>query len=625
MSDSNQMMDDQKSQADIQKEHARYIKPLGDWKRSHNCGALSLADDGREVCLMGWVQYRRDHGGLIFVDLRDRDGLTQVVFSPEIAPEAHRDAHVLRSEYVLAIRGRVRPRPEGMRNPNLATGEIEVVVLDWKLLNTAKTPPFPVEDRSDAGENLRLAWRYLDLRRPRMANNLRLRHRIVQAVRSYLNELDFLEVETPILTKSTPEGARDFLVPSRLNQGQFYALPQSPQQFKQMLMMSGVDRYYQVARCFRDEDLRADRQPEFTQIDLEMSFVEQDDVIAVNEGFLQRVFKEVLDIDIQLPLPRLTWREAMDRFGSDKPDTRFGFEIKDISDIAANCGFGVFKGAVEAGGTVRLININGYADKFPRKEIDKLADFVKTYRAKGLAWMKVAADGSMTSSFAKFLTEEEIAAIKQRADMHENDVLFVVADASEETALVSLGALRCELAKRLGLAKKDDFKLLWVTEFPQFEYSEEEDRLVAKHHPFTAPMDEDIPLLDTDPAKVRAKAYDIILNGCELGGGSIRIHDPELQTKMFEALGFTEERAKEQFGHLITAFSYGAPPHGGLAYGLDRLCMLLAGLDSIRDVIAFPKVQNASDLMMSCPDVVDDKQLDDLSIAVTRMEKEPEA
>ena len=390
-------------------------------------------------------------------------------------------------------------------------------------------------------------------------------------------------------------------------------------------MLAGMDRYIQITRCFRDEDLRADRQPEFTQIDLEMSFVEQDDVIAVNEGFLQRVFKEVLDVDIQLPLPRLTWREAMDRFGSDKPDTRFGFEIRDISDIAANCGFGVFKGAVESGGTVRLINLGGYADKFPRKEIDKLADFVKTYRAKGLAWMKVAADGTMTSSFAKFLTEDEIAAIKERADMHENDVLFVVADASEETALVSLGALRCELAKRLGLAKKDDYKLLWVTEFPQFEYSEEEDRLVAKHHPFTAPMDEDIPLLDTDPAKVRAKAYDIILNGCELGGGSIRIHDPALQTRMFEALGFTEERAKEQLGHLITAFSYGAPPHGGLAYGLDRLCMLLAGLDSIRDVIAFPKVQNASDLMMSCPDVVDAKQLDDLSIAVTREEKDAEA
>ncbi len=425
-----------------------------------------------------------------------------------------------------------------------------------------------------------------------------------------------------MLTKSTPEGARDYLVPSRVHPGKFYALPQSPQQYKQLLMLAGMDRYIQITRCFRDEDLRADRQPEFTQIDLEMSFVEEDDVIAVNEGFLQRVFKEVLDIDIQLPLPRMPYQEAMDRFGSDKPDLRFGFEIKDISDIAKSCDFAVFKNAVEGGGTVRLINVDGYADKFPRKEIDKLADFVKTYRAKGLAWLKLAADGTVTSSFAKFLKPDELEAVKARANAKPNDLLFVVADTDTDTALVSLGALRCELAKRLGLARKDDFKLLWVTEFPQFEYSEEEDRLVAKHHPFTAPMDEDVPKLDTDPRSVRAKAYDIILNGCELGGGSIRIHDPELQTRMFRALGFTDEKAKEQFGHLITAFSYGAPPHGGLAYGLDRLCMLLAGLDSIRDVIAFPKVQNASDLMMQCPDLVDDKQLDELSIAVTRVEKD---
>ena len=427
-----------------------------------------------------------------------------------------------------------------------------------------------------------------------------------------------------MLTKSTPEGARDYLVPSRVHAGKFYALPQSPQQYKQLLMLAGMDKYIQITRCFRDEDLRADRQPEFTQIDLEMSFVEQDDVIAVNEGFLQRVFKEVLNVDIALPLPRMTWQDAMDKYGSDKPDTRFGFEICDISDIAANCSFKVFKDTVDNGGSVRLINCNGYADKFPRKEIDKLGEFVKTYRAKGLAWLKLAQDGSMTSSFAKFLSEEEIEQIKARANAKENDLLFVVADADWETAATALGALRCELAKRLDLAKKDDFKLLWVTDFPQFEYSEEEDRLVAKHHPFTAPMDEDIVLLDTDPKKVRAKAYDIILNGCELGGGSIRIHDPELQTKMFRTLGFTEEKAQEQFGHLITAFSYGAPPHGGLAYGLDRLCMLLAGLDSIRDVIAFPKVQNASDLMMHCPDVVEQKQLDDLSIAVTKIETEEE-
>ncbi|WP_306488688.1 aspartate--tRNA ligase [Agathobaculum sp.] len=594
-------------------------------KRTHMCGDLRLSDAGQTVTVNGWVDRVRDNGGVLFLLVRDRAGIVQCTFDKSVNADLFNIAFTCRTEFVVAVRGKLVARDEAAINKKMPTGEVEIIAEEIRILAKAETTPFEIDDSKEVGDQVRLKYRYLDLRRPSMQKNLMLRHRVTQVARNYFDEQGFIEIETPMLTKSTPEGARDYLVPSRVHPGKFYALPQSPQQYKQLLMLAGMDRYIQITRCFRDEDLRADRQPEFTQIDLEMSFVEQDDVIAVNEGFLKRVFKEVLDIDIQLPLPRLTWREAMDRFGSDKPDTRFGFEIKDISDIAANCGFGVFKGAVEAGGTVRLININGYADKFPRKEIDKLADFVKTYRAKGLAWMKVAADGSMTSSFAKFLTEDEIAAIKERADMHENDVLFVVADASEETALVSLGALRCELAKRLGLARKDDFKLLWVTEFPQFEYSEEEDRLVAKHHPFTAPMDEDIPLLDTDPAKVRAKAYDIILNGCELGGGSIRIHDPELQTKMFEALGFTEERAKEQFGHLITAFSYGAPPHGGLAYGLDRLCMLLAGLDSIRDVIAFPKVQNASDLMMSCPDVVDDKQLDDLSIAVTRMEKEPEA
>ncbi|MBS6641048.1 MAG: aspartate--tRNA ligase [Clostridiaceae bacterium] len=594
-------------------------------KRTHMCGDLRLSDAGQTVTVNGWVDRVRDNGGVLFLLVRDRAGIVQCTFDKSVNAGLFDIAFTCRTEFVVAVRGKLVARDAAAINNKMPTGEVEIIAEDIRILSRAETTPFEIDDNKEVGDQVRLKYRYLDLRRPSMQKNLMLRHRVMQVARNYFDEQGFIEIETPMLTKSTPEGARDYLVPSRVHPGKFYALPQSPQQYKQLLMLAGMDRYIQITRCFRDEDLRADRQPEFTQIDLEMSFVEQDDVIAVNEGFLQRVFKEVLDIDIQLPLPRLTWREAMDRFGSDKPDTRFGFEIRDISDIAANCGFGVFKGAVEAGGTVRLININGYADKFPRKEIDKLADFVKTYRAKGLAWMKVAADGSMTSSFAKFLTEDEIAAIKERADMHENDVLFVVADASEETALVSLGALRCELAKRLGLARKDDFKLLWVTEFPQFEYSEEEDRLVAKHHPFTAPMDEDIPLLDTDPAKVRAKAYDIILNGCELGGGSIRIHDPELQTKMFEALGFTEERAKEQFGHLITAFSYGAPPHGGLAYGLDRLCMLLAGLDSIRDVIAFPKVQNASDLMMSCPDVVDDKQLDDLSIAVTRMEKEPEA
>ena len=594
-------------------------------KRTHMCGDLRLSDAGKEVTVNGWVDRVRDNGGVLFLLVRDRAGIVQCTFDKSVNKDLFDIAFTCRTEFVVAVRGKLVARDAAAINKKMPTGEVEIIAEDIRILSRAETTPFEIDDNKEVGDQVRLKYRYLDLRRPSMQKNLMLRHRVTQVARNYFDEQGFIEIETPMLTKSTPEGARDYLVPSRVHPGKFYALPQSPQQYKQLLMLAGMDRYIQITRCFRDEDLRADRQPEFTQIDLEMSFVEQDDVIAVNEGFLKRVFKEVLDVDIQLPLPRLTWREAMDRFGSDKPDTRFGFEIKDISDIAANCGFGVFKSAIEAGGTVRLININGYADKFPRKEIDKLADFVKTYRAKGLAWMKLAADGTMTSSFAKFLTEDEIAAIKARADMHENDVLFVVADASEQTALVSLGALRCELAKRLGLAKKDDFKLLWVTEFPQFEYSEEENRLVAMHHPFTAPMDEDIPLLDTDPAKVRAKAYDIILNGCELGGGSIRIHDPELQTKMFEALGFTEERAKEQFGHLITAFSYGAPPHGGLAYGLDRLCMLLAGLDSIRDVIAFPKVQNASDLMMSCPDVVDAKQLDELSIAVTRVEEAPEA
>ncbi|WP_283674790.1 aspartate--tRNA ligase [Butyricicoccus sp. Marseille-Q5471] len=589
-------------------------------KRTNMCGDLRLSDAGQTVVVNGWADRVRDNGGVLFLLVRDRAGVVQCTFDKSVNADLFDVAFTCRTEFVVAVKGKLVARDAAAVNKKMPTGEVEIIAEELRVLSKAETTPFEIDDSKEVGDQIRLKYRYLDLRRPSMQRNLMLRHRVTQVARNYFDQNGFLEIETPMLTKSTPEGARDYLVPSRVHPGKFYALPQSPQQYKQLLMLSGLDRYMQITRCFRDEDLRADRQPEFTQIDLEMSFVEQDDVIAVNEGFLKQVFKDVLDVEVQLPLPRMTWREAMDRYGSDKPDTRFGFEIRDISDIAAKCEFAVFKGAIENGGTVRLINIDGYADKFPRKEIDKLADFVKTYRAKGLAWMKLAADGSMTSSFAKFLSEEEIEAIKARANAKPNDVLFVVADASEETALVSLGALRCELAKRLGLAKKDDYKLLWVTEFPQFEYSEEEDRLVAKHHPFTAPMDEDIALLETEPQKVRAKAYDIILNGCELGGGSIRIHDAELQTKMFRALGFTEEKAKEQFGHLITAFSYGAPPHGGLAYGLDRLCMLLAGHDSIRDVIAFPKVQNASDLMMSCPDLVDDKQLDDLSIAVTRVE-----
>ncbi len=593
-------------------------------KRTDMCGSLRPSDAGRTITVNGWVDRVRDKGGVLFLLVRDRSGILQCTFDKSVNAALFDIAFTCRTEFVVAVKGELVARDPAAVNTKMPTGEVELIASDLRILSRAETTPFEIDDNKEAGDQIRLKYRYLDLRRPVMQRNMMLRHRVTQIARNYFDEQGFLEIETPMLTKSTPEGARDYLVPSRVHPGKFYALPQSPQQYKQLLMLAGMDRYIQITRCFRDEDLRADRQPEFTQIDLEMSFVEEDDVIAVNEGFLQRVFKEVLGIDIQLPLPRLPYCEAMSRFGSDKPDLRFGFEIQDVSDIAAGCNFAVFKNAVEGGGTVRLININGYADQFPRKEIDKLADFVKTYRAKGLAWMKLAADGSMTSSFAKFLTPEEVEAVKSRAGAQPNDLLLAVADTDTETALVSLGALRCELAKRLGLAKKDDFKLLWVTEFPQFEYSEEEDRLVAKHHPFTAPMDEDVEKLESDPRSVRAKAYDIILNGCELGGGSIRIHDPELQTRMFRALGFTEEKAKEQFGHLITAFSYGAPPHGGLAYGLDRLCMLLAGLDSIRDVIAFPKVQNASDLMMQCPDLVDGKQLDELSLAVTRIEKDSE-
>lgn len=591
-------------------------------KRTHLCGDLRLSDAGKEVTVNGWIDRVRDNGGVLFLLVRDRAGIVQCTFDKSVNAELFDVAFSCRTEFVVAVRGTLVARDAAAVNTKMDTGEVELIAEELRILSKAETTPFEITGDKEVGDQIRLKYRYLDLRRPSMQRGLMTRHRITQIARNYFDEHGFIDIETPMLTKSTPEGARDYLVPSRVHPGKFYALPQSPQQYKQLLMLAGMDRYIQIARCFRDEDLRADRQPEFTQIDLEMSFVEQDDVMEVNEGFIQRVFKEVLDVDIALPLPRMPWIEAMNRFGSDKPDLRFGFEIKDITDIAAKCSFKVFHDTAENGGSVRLINVNGYADKFPRKEIDKLADFVKTYRAKGLAWLKLAEDGTMTSSFAKFLSEEELEEIKTRANAQPNDVIFVVADPSWQVAAVSLGALRCELAKRLGVIDKNDFKLLWVTEFPQFEYSEEENRLVAMHHPFTAPMDEDIDKLDTDPVSVRAKAYDIILNGCELGGGSIRIHDPELQTKMFRSLGFSEEQAQEQFGHLITAFKFGAPPHGGMAYGLDRLCMLMAGLDSIRDVIAFPKVQNASDLMMSCPDVVDVKQLDELSIALTRTEDE---
>ena len=590
-------------------------------KRTDWCGELTITDAGREVCVNGWCDRTRDNGGVLFLLLRDRTGIVQCTFDKSVNADLFDIAFTVRTEYVLAVKGKVVARDENAVNRKMKTGEIELVVTDVRILSKSETTPFEISDNKEVNDQLRLKYRYLDLRRPSMQANLALRHKVTMVARNYFSEQGFLEIETPMLQKSTPEGARDYLVPSRVHPGKFYALPQSPQQYKQLLMLSGVDRYFQIARCFRDEDLRADRQPEFTQIDLEMSFVEEEDIMAVNEGFLQRVFREMLGVELSLPLPRMPWQEAMDRFGSDKPDTRFGFEIKDISDIAKNCSFKVFQSTVENGGTVRLINVDGYASKFPRKEIDKLADFVKIYGAKGLAWMKLGEDGKMTSSFAKFLSEDEVEAIKARAEAKDGDLLFVVADGSWQTAVTALGALRCELAKRLGLLRADDYKLLWVTDFPQFEYSEEENRYVAMHHPFTAPKDEDLDILESDPAKVRAKAYDIIMNGCELGGGSIRIHSTETQARMFRALGFTDEDAEARFGHLLTAFKYGAPPHGGLAYGLDRLCMLLAGLDSIRDVIAFPKVQNASELMTACPDFVEQKQLDELYLSLNKVEE----
>ena len=581
--------------------------------RSHYCGDLRLSDAGKTVSLCGWVQRQRDLGGLIFVDLRDRTGLVQLSFDDSTAKDIFEKASSLRSEYVIAAIGTVRERES--KTNKIATGDIEVYVTELRLLAKSETPPFEIVENSNANDMLRLKYRYLDLRRPEMQHAIATRHKITKVARDYFDENGFLEIETPVLTKSTPEGARDYLVPSRVHPGKFYALPQSPQQYKQLLMLSGFDRYFQIARCFRDEDLRADRQPEFTQIDLEMSFVNEDDIMGVQEGFLKRVFKEVLDVDVQTPFQRMPWQEAMDRFGSDKPDLRFGFELKDISDIVKDCGFGVFSGPVAAGGSVRLINIEGGAAAFPRKKIDKLGEFAKTYHAKGLAWARLH-EGNMTSSYAKFLTEEENAAILERAGAKDGDLVLIVGDEKNTVVWAALGALRCEVAKQMGLIDPKDFKFLWVTEFPMFEYSEEEGRYQAMHHPFTAPMVEDEDKILTDKANCRARAYDIVLNGTELGGGSIRINTPEMQEKAFQALGISDEDIQERFGHLVGAFKFGAPPHGGLAYGLDRLCMLMAGAPSIRDVIAFPKVQNASDLMMSCPDVVDQKQLDDLCIAL---------
>ncbi len=581
-------------------------------KRTHRCAELTLADAGKEVVLMGWVQKRRDLGALVFVTLRDRSSIIQVVFNSETNPELHEKALQVRSEFVLAIRGTLQLRSPEAVNKNMPTGELEVLATELRILSRSETPPFHIEEDSGANEVLRLKYRYLDLRRPDLQRKLMLRHRVAKIARDYYDRNGFLEIETPVLTKSTPEGARDYLVPSRVHPGKFFALPQSPQLFKQLLMVSGYDRYMQITKCFRDEDLRADRQPEFTQIDLEMSFVDVEDVIKVNEGFIQKAFKDTLNIDIPVPFKRLTFYEAMARFGSDKPDTRFDLELMDVSDLAETSGFKVFQDAIAAGGSVRALNAKGAGASFSRKEIDALGEVVKTYKAKGLAWIVVEESG-LKSPIAKFLSETEAAALLERLGAQKGDLLLFVAD-KDEIVCDSLGHLRLLLGEKLNLIDHDRYDVLWVTEFPLLERDEEENRWVAKHHPFTSPMDEDIEYLDTDPKRVRAKAYDIVLNGYEIGGGSIRIHNQELQKKMFNLIGFTDEQARERFGFLLEAFKYGTPPHGGLAFGLDRLVMLLSKTDNIRDVIAFPKVQNASDLMTNAPDYVDDKQLKELSI-----------
>lgn len=581
-------------------------------KRTHMCGVLSKKNIGDEVVLSGWVQRRRDLGGLIFVDLRDITGIMQIVFDNDISQVAFENAEQLGSEYVITIKGKVYERES--INPNMPTGEIEVFAEEMEILNQSETPPIYIRDDDDVSENLRLKYRYLDLRKSTMQGNLMLRHKTAQIVRNFLSDEGFLEVETPMLTKTTPEGARDYLVPSRINPGKFYALPQSPQLFKQLLMVSGMEKYFQIVKCFRDEDLRADRQPEFTQIDLEMSFVDIDDVIEVNERLLRKIFKEILNIDIHLPIDRITYREAMERFGSDKPDIRFGFELVDLNETVKNCGFKIFTSAVENGGAVKAINVKGHGDKFSRKDITKLEDYIKDYGAKGLAWVKITGDG-ITSPIAKFFTDEEMESILRVMDASEGDLILFVADKTQ-VVYDSLGHLRVEIAKRLDMLNKDEFKLVWVTEFPLFEYDEEEGRYVAKHHPFTSPMDEDIEIMESNPDKVRAKAYDIVLNGHEIGGGSIRIHTSGLQQKMFKALGFAEDEAQEKFGFLLDAFRYGTPPHGGIAYGLDRLVMILAKEDNIRQVIAFPKTQNATCPLTDAPTFADEKQLSELNIAV---------
>ena len=588
-------------------------------KRTHRCTEVTTAHIGQEVTVMGWVQKSRNKGGIIFVDLRDRSGILQIIFEEnDCGAESFAKAEKLRSEFVVAVTGRVEDR-SGAVNTNLATGAIEIRANSMRILSESETPPFPIEENSKTKEELRLKYRFLDLRRPDIQRNLMIRSRVATLTRAFLASEGFLEIETPTLIKSTPEGARDYLVPSRVHPGSFYALPQSPQLFKQLLMCSGYDRYFQLARCYRDEDLRADRQPEFTQIDMELSFVDVDDVLDVNERLLKKLFKEICNFDVQLPIPRMTWQEAMDRFGSDKPDLRFGMELKNVSEAVKGCEFAVFKGALENGGSVRGINARGQGH-MPRKKIDALVEYAKGFGAKGLAYVAISEDGTFKSSFAKFMKDEEMNALIKVMDGKPGDLLLFAAD-RDKVVFDVLGNLRLELARQLDLLKKDDFKFLWVTEFPLLEYSEEEDRYVAMHHPFTMPMDEDIQYIDSDPGRVRAKAYDIVLNGVEMGGGSVRIHQADIQSKMFEVLGFTPERAGEQFGFLLEAFKYGVPPHAGLAYGLDRVVMLMVGADSIRDVIAFPKVKDASCLMTEAPGQVDDKQLEELHIAVAAEEE----
>lgn len=584
---------------------------LGSMRRTHHLNELTESDIGKEVVLAGWVQRRRDHGGVIFIDLRDRNGITQIVFNPEENPDIHDKAHTIRSEFVLGVKGRVGSRPEGMINQKLKTGAVEVLIHELKILNKAETPPFMIEDTVDVSENIRLQNRHLDLRRPGLRKNIMTRHKASVAVRNYLNANNFIDIETPFLTKSTPEGARDFLVPSRVNQGTFFALPQSPQLFKQLLMIAGFDRYYQIVKCFRDEDLRADRQPEFTQIDIEMSYVGEEDVMGISEGLVSSLFKEILDIELTLPFERLPYSEAMERYGIDKPDLRFGLELKDISDIVKGSGFKVFANIVKKGGIVKALNAKGCID-LSRKEIDDLTEFVAVYRAKGLAWIKVKED-SWQSPIAKFFTEEEKTALSERIEMEPGDLIFFVADQPKITN-EALGHLRHHLGKKLGLINDNDYRFVWVTHFPMLEYDETEKRYQALHHPFTSPLEEDYDKLESDPLSVRSRAYDLVLNGSEIGGGSIRIHQRKLQEKVLSALGMPREEYEQKFGFLLDALDSGAPPHGGIAFGFDRLVMLLCGQSSIRDVIAFPKTQRASCLLTDAPSAASREQLLELAL-----------